>query len=158
MGLTAGTTPLPNAAVHASFRPRMRIVHLNPSLRGSTLNRDNANLMDVRKCERELIVGARNYFIEVAGRMREKTNKLCFALARRPHARFHAPGSTRPPVSRGIPAFPLFEDPARKRRTDENKERRRNGEGKTDLTKCQAAKIANGTTRGTMLNSLGNNG
>lgn len=93
------------------------------------------------------------------GRENERKKRInCVSLARRPHARFHAPGSTRPPVSRGIPAFPLFEDPARKRRTDENKERRRNGEGKADLTKCQAAKIANGTTRGTMLNSLGNNG
>lgn len=34
-----------------------------------------------------------------------------------------------------------LEDPARKRRrADENKEGKRNGEGKADLTKCQAGK------------------
>ena len=113
-----------------------------------------------RKCERELIVGARNYFIEVAerGERKKKRNKLW-----RPHAWFHAVGNIRmrTPVSRGIRAFSLFGSKIRRGRGGgpmRTRRERETGRGKRIWLSAKRAKIANGTTRGTMLNSLGNNG
>lgn len=70
----------------------------------------------------------------------KKTNKL-----RRPHAWFHSLENTHEDtaVPRGIRAFsPRWR---KKRRTDSwtdgtRRERERGGEGKADLTKCQAGK------------------
>lgn len=93
------------------------------------------------------------------GREREKKrNKLW-----RPHAWFHAVGNIRmrTPVSRGIRAFSLFGSKIRRGRGGEpmrTRRERETGRGKRIWLSAKRAKIANGTTRGTMLNSLGNNG